>query len=35
LNQVMAVLSQHGFAQASVVGEVARPQTDQPMLRVM
>jgi hypothetical protein len=28
-------LSQHGFAQASVVGEVARPQTDQPMLRVM
>jgi len=35
LNQVMAVLAQHGFAQASVVGEVARPQAEQPMLRVM
>jgi selenide,water dikinase len=35
LPQVMAVLAQHGFAQACVVGHVAARQADAPMLRVV
>ena len=35
LTQVMAVLAQHGFAQACVVGHVAARQADAPMLRVV
>jgi selenide,water dikinase len=35
LPQVMAVLAQHGFAQACVVGSVAAMQADAPMLRVV
>ena len=35
LPQVMAVLAQHGFAQACVVGHVAARQVDAPMLRVV
>ena len=35
LPQVMAVLAQHDFAQACVVGHVAARQADAPMLRVV
>jgi len=35
LQQVLAVLAQHGFAQACVVGHVAARQADAPMLRVV
>jgi hypothetical protein len=31
----MAVFKQHGFAQATVVGQVSQTQGDKPVLRVV
>jgi selenide,water dikinase len=35
LPAVMAVFKQHGFAQATVVGQVSQTQGDKPVLRVV
>jgi selenide,water dikinase len=35
LDAVMAVFKQHGFSQATVVGQVSQTQGDKPVLRVV